>query len=103
MKSICLKASTIAWLIFVMPVLGLLPLLLLTEIISPYGDAGRYAVALLRDLRGLVLPDPAPEASHVKFFELAPESAWWVIVVAVFFVSALALYYWWRAHARRAA
>ncbi len=103
MKSGWLNASSILWLTFVTPVFGLLPLLLLTEIISPYGDAGRYAVALLRDVRRVVLPDPAPESSHVGFYDLSSASVWVVVISAVFSVSALSLYYWWRVYARRAA
>jgi hypothetical protein len=103
MKRRWLKASGILWLIFVTPVLGLLPLLLLTEIISPYGDAGRYAVALLRDVNRVVLSDPAPESSHVGFYDLASASVWVVITSVVFIVAALSVYYLWRLYARRAA
>ena len=101
MKSIWIKASSVLWLIFVLPVLGLLPLLLLTEVVSPYGDAGRYAVALLRDVRKVVLPNPGPESSHVDFYDLASASVWVVVISAVFSISALSLYYWWRVYARR--
>ena len=103
MKSRWLKASGVLWLVFVMPVLGLLPLLMLTEVISHYGMAGRYAVTLLRGVRGTVLPDPSPGSSHVGFYDLAPASAWAVVVSVVLSVSALSLYHWWRVGARRPA
>ena len=103
MKSKWLKVFSLLWLIFVTPVLGLLPFLLLSGLMSPYGDAGRFAVVILRDVRSVAFPDPAPEASHVGFYHLASSSVWWVVVVAVFSISTLPLYYWWRAYARRAA
>lgn len=81
---------------------GLAPLVNVTEVISPYGDGARFAVALLREVRGIVLHDPASDVSHVGFYALASQSVWLVVVATVFGVSVFCLFYWWRVYARRA-
>ena len=104
MRSKLLKAFSLLWLIAVMPLLGIIPLLLMTEVLDPGFDvSGRLALAVLRDLRGLVLPDPAPQNSHVSFYVLAPKAVWVMIMAVVFSVSGVFLYYWCRVITRRAA
>ena len=103
MKGPLLKAVTIFWLLFVLPVLGLLPLLLMFDVLDPSEFRGRFALAVLRDVRGIILPDPAPDVSHLYFYDLAPQMAWVVIMVIAFCGAGLSVYYWWRLFARRAA
>jgi hypothetical protein len=103
MKAWGVKLFSIFWLAFVLPVLGVFPLLLLTGATDPYTDTGRYQVELLRAVRGLVLPDPAPGFSPLELTDLAPTWFWVCVVVLVFCVSAVSLYQWWRVNRIRAA
>src|SRR5215210_937837 len=103
MKSRLLKAFTIFWLLLVLPVLGLLLLLLMFDILDASENSGLLALALLRDVRRIILPDPAPGVSHLYFYELAPQMAWIVVMVIAFGGAGLSLYYWWRLYAKRAA
>lgn len=103
MKSTLLKAVTIFWLLLVLPALGLLPLLLMFDVLDPSELGGRLALAMLRDVRGIILSDPAPENSHLYFHDLAPQIAWVVLMIIVFCGAGLSVYYWWRLFARRAA
>jgi hypothetical protein len=104
MRSKLLKAFSLIWLIAILPSLGIIPLLLMTEVLDPGFDVlGNLALAVLRELRGLVLPDPAPEFSHLSFYMLAPKAVWVMIMAVVFSVSGVFLYYWCRVITRRAA
>ena len=104
MRSKLLKAFSLIWLIAILPLLGIIPLLLMTEALNPGFDvSGNLALAVLRELRGLVLPDPAPQNSHVSFYELAPKAVWVMIMAVVFSGSGVILYYWCRVITRRAA
>jgi hypothetical protein len=93
MNGIWLKAFSILWLTIVTPLLGVLPLLILLA--EPDSLTNRYGVTILRDLRRLILPDPAPGASHVALSDLAPEPVWWVVIPAVFSVATLSLCGWY--------
>jgi hypothetical protein len=86
----------IFWLGFILPVLGIFPLLLLSGATDPYTDTGRHQVEMLRAIRRLVLTDPAPGFSPLELTDLAPAWVWACVVGAVFCVSALSLYQWWR-------
>lgn len=103
MKSTLLKAVTIFWLLLALPVLGLLPLLLMFDVLAPSEIGGRLALALLRDVRGIILSDPAPDVSQLYFYDLAPQMAWVILMVIVFCGAGLSVYYWRRLFARRAA
>jgi hypothetical protein len=102
MKAWGVKLFSAFWLVFVLPVLGVFPLLLLTGATDPYAPAGRQQVEVLRAIRGLVLPDPAPGFSPLELPDLAPAWLWVCMVVIVFAVSGLSLYQLWRVSRIRA-
>jgi hypothetical protein len=83
------KAIIVFWLVIILPILGILPLLMLTETIedSGGGSSGGWAVVILRSARGIIFSDPAPGSSHVHFNDLGPDSAWWLTVSIVFAIS----------------
>jgi hypothetical protein len=90
MKKPLLKVFSIVWVVFVTPLFGLLPLLVVVT--GPGTFVELFGVALLRDVRGLFLADPAPNVSHLSLYELAPEAFWWLVIPIVFFITALALF-----------
>ena len=102
MKAWGIKLFSVFWLVFALPVLGVFPLLVLTGATDPYADAGRQQVELLRSVRRLILPDPAPGFSPLELTDLAPAWVWACVILVVFGVSALSLYQWWRVSRIRA-
>lgn len=93
MDRVGLKSFSIIWLAVVTPLFGVLPVLIMLS--EPDSMMSRYGVAILRDLRRLMLADPAPGASHVALSDLAPGPAWLVIVVLVFSVAILFIRKWY--------
>ena len=103
MRSRVQKIFSVVGLAAVMPSLGILPLLLMADAFELGGTGSILALALLRDIRGLVLPDPSPDVDHLPFYALAPKPVWLAVIIIVFAIPALALHYLWRGNARRAA
>lgn len=94
-----LKVLSILWLTIITPLLGVLPLLILLA--EPDSFINRFGVSILRELRQLILPDPAPDISHIALYDLAPEPVWWVMIPAVFSVATLFLCGWYSWLSRR--
>ena len=93
-----LKLFSIFWITIVTPLFGIIPMVILLA--DPSSDTSRYGVAILRDLRRLMLPDPAPTVSHVALHDLAPKPVWWIMIPAVFFVAFLSGSHLWRSRTK---
>ena len=89
-----LKLFSIFWVTIVTPLFGVIPVIILLA--DPGSVTSRYGVAILRDVRRLILPDPAPTVSHIALYDLAPKPGWWVMILAVFFVAFLSGWHSWR-------
>lgn len=86
---VALKLLTAFWLLGVTPLAGIFPLLNMTGIISDYDGSSLIGLALLRDVRGVFLTDPAADVSHLYLYDLAPRPVWLIMICAVFVIALL--------------
>lgn len=85
------RAFSLIWLAVVTPLLGVLPLLVLLA--DPDSLTNRWGVAVLRDLRKLIMSDLAQGTSHITLYDLAPGPVWFVTIPAVFATAIFSLWY----------
>jgi hypothetical protein len=86
---VALKLFTAFWLLVVMPLAGIFPLLNMAGILSDDNSSGLIGLALLRDLRGVFLADPAADVSHLSLYDLAPQPVWLRLACVVFATAVL--------------